>query len=161
MRLNKKKDVLQTWVGELYLELHRGTLTTHGLVKKQNRKLENKLKAVEFLWSCADLELYPTADLDKSWKKLLINQFHDIIPGSSINLVYQTTHKEYIEIHKKCDELIKKASTTLFKKNNSSFVLSNALSYYYKGVIKIIFPFFLYIFYPFEMFLLFYFLEQF
>ena len=137
MRLNKKKDVLQTWVGELYLELHRGTLTTHGLVKKQNRKLENKLKAVEFLWSCADLELYPTAELDTSWKKLLINQFHDIIPGSSINLVYQTTHKEYIEIHKKCDELIKKASTTLFKKNNSSFVLSNALSYYYKGVIKI------------------------
>jgi hypothetical protein len=86
-RLNKKKSRLQTWVGELYLELHRGTLTTHGLVKKQNRKLENKLKAVEFLWSCADLKLYPSADLDTSWKKLLINQFHDIIPGSNTKVL--------------------------------------------------------------------------
>ena len=136
-RLNKNKNKLQTWVGELYLELHRGTLTTHGLVKKQNRKLENKLKAVEFLWSCIDLKFYPTTELDSSWKKLLINQFHDIIPGSSINLVYQTTHKEYIEIHKKCDDLIKKAGSSLFIKNNNSFVLSNALSYEYTGVVKI------------------------
>ena len=136
-RLNKKKSSLQTWVGELYLELHRGTLTTHGLVKKQNRKLENKLKAVEFLWSCADLKLYPSADLDTSWKKLLINQFHDIIPGSSINLVYQNTHKEYIEIHKKCDELIEKGIATLFQKSDNSFILSNILSYSYEGLKKI------------------------
>ena len=136
-RLNKKKNKLQTWVGELYLELHRGTLTTHGLVKKQNRKLENKLKAVEFLWSCTNLKQYPYSELDASWKKLLINQFHDIIPGSSINLVYQTTHKEYNEIHKTCDELIIKAGKSLFQKTNNSFVLSNALSYHYEGLIKI------------------------
>ena len=136
-RLNKKKDKLETWVGELYLELHRGTLTTHGLVKKQNRKLENKLKAVEFLWTCIDLKLYPSFELDTSWKKLLINQFHDIIPGSSINLVYQTTHKEYDEIHKTCDALIMKAGKSLFQKTNNSFVLSNSLSYRYEGIIKI------------------------
>jgi len=136
-RLNKKKNKLQTWVGELYLELHRGTLTTHGLVKKQNRKLENKLKAVEFLWSCTDLKQYPSSELDASWKTLLINQFHDIIPGSSINLVYQTTHKEYNEIHKTCDELIIKAGKALFQKTNNSFVLSNALSYHFEGLIKI------------------------
>ena len=59
-RLNRKKDQLETWVGELYLELHRGTLTTHGLVKRQNRKLENKLKAVEFLWSNCDLMKVPS-----------------------------------------------------------------------------------------------------
>jgi len=136
-RLNKKKNKLQTWVGELYLELHRGTLTTHGLVKKQNRKLENKLKVVEFLWSCTDLKQYPSSELDASWKTLLINQFHDIIPGSSINLVYQTTHKEYNEIHKTCDELIIKAGKALFQKTNNSFVLSNALSYHFEGLIKI------------------------
>ncbi len=136
-RLNKKKNKLQTWVGELYLELHRGTLTTHGLVKKQNRKLENKLKVVEFLWSCTDLKQYPSSELDASWKTLLINQFHDIIPGSSINLVYQTTHKEYNEIHKTCDELIMKAGKALFQKTNNSFVLSNALSYHFEGLIKI------------------------
>ena len=94
-------------MGELYLELHRGTLTTHGLVKKQNRKLEWKLRSVEMLFSCLSSEDYPIEELDRLWKILLINQFHDIIPGSSINLVYQTTHAEYEQIQEGCDHLIK------------------------------------------------------
>ena len=134
-RLNKNKSILETWVGELYLELHRGTLTTHGLVKKQNRKLENKLKAVEFLWSNIELKNYPSEELDYAWKKLLINQFHDIIPGSSINLVYKNTHKEYNEIHDICDKLILKSASNLFKRKKESFVLVNALSYSYKGIV--------------------------
>ena len=136
-RLNRKKNQLETWVGELYLELHRGTLTTHGLVKKQNRKLENKLKAVEFLWSNCDLKSYPHNDLDEAWKKLMINQFHDIIPGSSINLVYKNTHKEYEGIHKTCDKLLNKSASILFKKDKNSFTLVNSLSYPFKGVVKI------------------------
>ena len=136
-RLNRKKNQLETWVGELYLELHRGTLTTHGLVKKQNRKLENKLKAVEFLWSNCDLKNYPHGDLDGAWKKLMINQFHDIIPGSSINLVYKNTHKEYEDIHKICDNLINKSAAFLFKKDKTSFTLVNSLSYNFRGVVKI------------------------
>ena len=136
-RLNRKKSQLETWVGELYLELHRGTLTTHGLVKKQNRKLENKLKAVEFLWSNYDLKNYPAEELDEAWKKLMINQFHDIIPGSSINLVYKNTHKEYEDIHKTCDNLLDKSASILFKKDKNSFTLVNSLSYHFKGVIKI------------------------
>ena len=136
-RLNRKKSNLETWVGELYLELHRGTLTTHGLVKKQNRKLENKLKAVEFLWTNLNLNEYPSLELDEAWKKLMINQFHDIIPGSSINLVYKNTHKEYEQIHKTCDRLLKRASSKLFKKRKDSFVLANTLSYNYSGVVTI------------------------
>ena len=136
-RLNRKKNQLETWVGELYLELHRGTLTTHGLVKKQNRKLENKLKAVEFLWSNCDLKSYPQNNIDESWKKLMINQFHDIIPGSSINLVYKNTHKEYEGIHKTCDKLLNKSASILFKKDKNSFTLVNSLSYHFKGVVKI------------------------
>ena len=136
-RLNRKKTQLETWVGELYLELHRGTLTTHGLVKKQNRKLENKLKAVEFLWSNCDLKNYPQNDLDEAWKKLMINQFHDIIPGSSINLVYKNTHKEYEGIHKTCDKLLNKSASILFKKDKNSFTIVNSLSYHFKGVVKI------------------------
>ena len=136
-RLNRKKNQLETWVGELYLELHRGTLTTHGLVKKQNRKLENKLKAVEFLWSNCDLKSYPHNDLDEAWKKLMINQFHDIIPGSSINLVYKNTHKEYEWIHKTCDKLLNKSASILFKKDKNSFTVVNSLSYPFKGVVKI------------------------
>ena len=136
-RLNRKKNQLETWVGELYLELHRGTLTTHGLVKKQNRKLENKLKAVEFLWSNCDLKSYPHNDLDEAWKKLMINQFHDIIPGSSINLVYKNTHKEYEGIHKTCDKLLNKSASILFRKDKNSFTIVNSLSYHFKGVVKI------------------------
>ena len=136
-RLNRKKNQLETWVGELYLELHRGTLTTHGLVKKQNRKLENKLKAVEFLWSNCDLRIYPQNELDEAWKKLMINQFHDIIPGSSINLVYKNTHKEYEDIHKTCDMLLNKSASILFKKDKNSFTIVNSLSYHFKGVVKI------------------------
>lgn len=134
-RLNKNKSRLETWVGELYLELHRGTLTTHGLVKKQNRKLENKLKAVEFLWSNTELKNYPSEELDYAWKKLLINQFHDIIPGSSINLVYKNTHKEYNEVHDICDKLIMKSAPNLFKRKKESFVLVNTLSYSYRGIV--------------------------
>ena len=136
-RLEKEKDSLDTWVGELYLELHRGTLTTHGLVKKQNRKLEWKLRAVEMLWSCIDISKYPAKELDALWKKLLINQFHDIIPGSSINLVYQTTHKEYEEVHKGCDDLIAQSANILFKEDQDAFVLMNTLSYHWAGMVTV------------------------
>ena len=136
-RLEKEKDSLDTWVGELYLELHRGTLTTHGLVKKQNRKLEWKLRSVEMLWSCIDMDKYPAKELDALWKKLLINQFHDIIPGSSINLVYQTTHKEYEEIHRGCDDLIDESAKLLFDKDPDAFVLVNTLSYRWEGMVDI------------------------
>jgi len=136
-RLDSYKDDIETWVGELYLELHRGTLTTHGLVKKHNRKLEWKLRAVEILWSCIPIQKYPTNTLDGFWKKLLINQFHDIIPGSSINLVYQTTQREYEELQHGCDSLITQAGKILFEKNPNSFVLANTLSYPWKGMVPI------------------------
>ena len=136
-RLDKYKDDVETWVGELYLELHRGTFTTHGLVKKQNRKLEWKLRTVEMLWSCLPMKDYPAEELELLWKKLLINQFHDIIPGSSINLVYQTTHKEYEKIHNGCDKLILRAGQSLFQEIPDAFVLANTLSYVWKGTIFI------------------------
>jgi len=136
-RLSNYENDVETWVGELYLELHRGTLTTHGLVKKQNRKLEWKLHAVELLWSCLPLENYPSEELDGLWKKLLINQFHDIIPGSSINMVYQTTYKEYEEIHQDSDSLIALAGQSLFEQDSDSFVLANTLSYPWKGMVNI------------------------
>ena len=136
-RLDKHKNDLETWVGELYLELHRGTLTTHGLVKKQNRKLEWKLRSVEMLFSCLSFEDYPIEELDRLWKILLINQFHDIIPGSSINLVYQTTHAEYEEIQKGCDRLLHESSQMLFKEDMDSIVLVNTLSYVWKGSVKV------------------------
>jgi len=75
------------WSGELYLELHRGTYTTQGLSKKNNRLLEQKLHDVEFLGSLV-AEHYPKAEIDQIWQNTLMNQFHDILPGSAITRVY-------------------------------------------------------------------------
>ena len=81
------RDDLPTWVGELYLEGHRATLTTHADVKLANRRGEEALRSAE-LWSvAASLDRRP--DLDRAWKLLLLHQFHDILPGSSIHWVYE------------------------------------------------------------------------
>ena len=95
---------LNTWQGELYFELHRGTYTSHGLIKKYNRKCELLLREVEILWSMAIARglvpniRYPKAELDRLWKLQLLNQFHDVLPGSSINLVYVDATKFYEDI---------------------------------------------------------------
>jgi alpha-mannosidase len=85
---------LPTWVGELYLELHRGTYTTHAAIKAGNRELERTLFDAE-LWTSVAHRLLaaevPAATLDDAWKVLLLHQFHDIIPGSSIHRVFEDT----------------------------------------------------------------------
>jgi len=88
------------WVGELYLQLHRGTYTTQARNKWWNRKCEALLRDAEFLASVApDREAgYPRADLERAWKLLLLNQFHDIIPGSSVPEVYADSARDYAEI---------------------------------------------------------------
>lgn len=77
---------LPIWVGELYLELHRGTLTSIAQIKRGNRRAELALRDAEFLCCMAARAGggYPGQDLEAAWKKLLVNQFHDILPGSSI-----------------------------------------------------------------------------
>jgi alpha-mannosidase len=87
---------LPTWVGELYLETHRATLTTHADVKAHNRRGEEALRAAE-LWSvAASLDRRP--ELERAWKLLLVNQFHDILPGSSIHWVYEDTRADHAEM---------------------------------------------------------------
>jgi alpha-mannosidase len=93
---------LPTWNGELYLELHRGTYTTQSRTKRANRKSEFRLHDAEFLASLAtvldsDYE-YPAATLRHAWELVCLNQFHDIIPGSSIGLVYVDTQKQHAEV---------------------------------------------------------------
>ncbi|MBA3710666.1 MAG: alpha-mannosidase, partial [Planctomycetes bacterium] len=88
-------------VGELYFEFHRGTYTSQAATKRGNRLGEFLLHDVEFLGlvsSRLKRGAYPTAELDRLWKILLVNQFHDILPGSSITLVYEDTARDYAEI---------------------------------------------------------------
>ena len=95
-------DELPTWNGELYLEIHRGTYTTQSRNKRANRKSEFLLHDAEFLAALAthlDTDyVYPRADLNHAWELVCLNQFHDIIPGSSINPVYAESQQQYAEL---------------------------------------------------------------
>jgi alpha-mannosidase len=125
--LERYRDKLSVWSGDLYLELHRGTFTTQAQVKKSNRRLENKLRSLEMLLSCLPIAEYPAREMDVIWKKLLLNQFHDIIPGSSITKVYEVTHTEHEYLLSRCDELSADAAGKLFTKDDKSIVLFNSL----------------------------------
>lgn len=89
------------WVGELYLEFHRGTYTSIAKNKRNNRKSEIMYQNAEQL-SVLDMLMlggsYPSGDIKNSWETILLNQFHDIIPGSSIFDVYEDSDKDYKKI---------------------------------------------------------------
>ncbi len=97
---NLPTEGIPTYVGELYLELHRGTLTTQGLVKKLNRESEHLLAETEAFSAIASLDgtEYPFQTLDSAWEIVLLNHFHDILPGSSIHEVYEDTHRELTDV---------------------------------------------------------------
>lgn len=100
----KNNKELQTWDGELYLEMHRGTFTTKSEMKRANRRLEYKLRDAEIL-SVLRGEDNRQA-ITSAYKKLLINQFHDILPGSHIHPVYEDAMKDYSDIEKCVDGII-------------------------------------------------------
>lgn len=95
-RVEKNKR-LPIWEGEFYFEYHRGTYTSMARNKRSNRKSELMLMDIELLSVLAEQKgkPYPSEQLDKMWKLVLLNQFHDILPGSSIKEVYEVTKKEY------------------------------------------------------------------
>lgn len=100
---------LPVWEGEFYFEYHRGTLTSMGRNKRSNRKSELLLMDLELLSVMAKNQAganYPMEELEKLWKMILINQFHDILPGTSIHEVYEVTKKEYAEIKEKATALL-------------------------------------------------------
>src|SRR5205814_8758842 len=105
-------------VGALYLEYHRGTYTTNGPIKRANRRNEQALRAAE-LWSVAayacagDWSAYPAAQLDELWKLLLLNQFHDIIPGSSIHWVNEECLHDHSRIEAETAALIDAAQRAI------------------------------------------------
>ena len=123
--LRQHEATLPVWEGELYLELHRGTLTTQARTKQHNRKLEQALLATEALAACLPWAIYPQAALDRLWKTLLLHQFHDILPGSSIHEVYQDAAKEYEKAFQNATEIGKRSATALFTPAADWLVLYN------------------------------------
>jgi alpha-mannosidase len=109
--LREEAGALETWVGELYLETHRATLTTHADVKRANRRGEESLRAAE-MWSVAS-GLDRREQLEGAWKLLLLQQFHDILPGSSIHWVYEDTARDHAEVIDVASRVIAEAHTTI------------------------------------------------
>ena len=110
----KDNNRLGNWEGELYFEYHRGCYTSMARNKRSNRKTEIGLMNTELLSVLSENEIkYPKAKLDNLWLVTLRNQFHDILPGSSIAEVYEVTKKEYLEMNKEIEELNNKSLNSL------------------------------------------------
>ena len=138
---------LPEWSGELYLEFHRGTYTTIAKNKRNNRKSENALLNLEALGVMASLAdgayKYPSRTLDKHWKTVLLNQFHDVLPGSSIKEVYDDTDAMYAEIFSdaqlktsQCENILAFAA----KRSGDSLVVINTLGHERSGYCAAIKP---------------------
>jgi alpha-mannosidase len=106
LELAKFRNEMKVYEGELYLENHQGTLTSHTKVKKYNRFIENKLKTVEMLLVLSEKYVKHVSVLDELWKEFLLYQFHDILPGSSISRVYEECLVGYEKINQKLDQII-------------------------------------------------------
>lgn len=130
---NNKK--LPKWVGELYLEYHRGTYTSMARNKKFNRKTEFINMDAELLSSMGIAVAnysYPQNELNDCWETTLLNQFHDIIPGSSIKEVYDDSKNDYLRINKIGNGIINKAInaiTSQIATKDTSVVVFNQLSF--------------------------------
>ncbi|MBN1396577.1 MAG: alpha-mannosidase [Bacteroidetes bacterium] len=123
-----------TWANELYLETHRGAYTTHAWLKKENRECEKQLYTAELLSVLALLHAksasarhYPQAELEQAWKKLLVNQHHELITGGGIEGVYKDVQQEYKDVRKICSEIITRCFeglTQTAKKSKKEFVFT-------------------------------------
>ncbi len=104
------------WVGELYLELHRATYTTQADTKQGNRRSEHLLREAELWATTASVRTgaaYPAAELDRLWKTVLLHQFHDILPGSSIAWVHREARETYAQVAHELERVIATAQQAL------------------------------------------------
>ncbi|QSZ47957.1 glycoside hydrolase family 38 C-terminal domain-containing protein [Arthrobacter sp. D5-1] len=122
---------LPVWVGEMYLEMHRGTYTSQAKTKRGNRRSEHLLREAELWCSTAAVRLgadytYPQAELKRLWQLVLLQQFHDILPGSSIAWVHQDAERNYEAISRDLEAIISHAAQALVGTGSTSFLLNAA-----------------------------------
>ncbi|HEY8802474.1 MAG TPA: glycoside hydrolase family 38 C-terminal domain-containing protein, partial [Candidatus Dormibacteraeota bacterium] len=103
---------LTTAAGELYFELHRGTYTSQSRTKRLNRLAQQALREAE-MWSVAAGGDYPSAELSALWQTLLLNQFHDILPGSSIDWVYEEAERDLGDVEARASRLSEAAMSAI------------------------------------------------
>ncbi len=147
----KKKNLesLPLLEDELYLEYHRGTYTTQAETKRLNRKSEVFLSNTEKLSSLAYLfgKAYKVRELRKAWKKVLMNQFHDILPGSSITPVYRDAKESYLEVLRILKKIQRESLLYLAQKidtkrgnTGTPLLVLNPLSWTRDGLVRVALP---------------------
>ena len=121
------EQYVPVWDGELYLENHRGTYTSQGYNKKMNRRME--LDAAQSEWLCSLNMLagrdYPAQRIYDAWETILLHQFHDIIPGSSIREVYQDSDITYNNLDKELKDISAAALAGLTRPCDGAYTLYN------------------------------------
>src|SRR5512132_429 len=132
-----ESKMMPVWNGELYLEYHRGTYTTQARNKRANRKSAFLLHDAEFIAAYASLLTsyqYPVTEFTNAWRTLCLNQFHDIIPGSSIGAVYEESQQQYAELTKQVTQLCNEALEVLTQNLDGEVFLVNATSFSQQGL---------------------------
>ena len=140
--IDKDFDKLPVWDGELYYENHRGTFTSQAFIKKNNRRGEYMMRNAEILNLIGGD--YPAEDMEKAWKILLINQFHDILPGTSIHEAMENTRKEYGELRELGGNLVRMGKDKILndvRVKNDSVLVWNMLNWETKGIVKAEIPY--------------------
>ncbi len=130
---------VHTWDGELYLEYHRGTYTSQAYNKKTNRHMENKLVQTEWLSSLAYIlgGGYAGQELNDSWECVLLHQFHDIIPGSSIHEVYEDSRINYRAAEERADHVWEEALKTVIQEKEHTYSVYSTNSFGGKELVLI------------------------
>lgn len=133
---------VHTWDGELYLEYHRGTYTSQAYNKKMNRRLEGFYRDAEWLSTVSgmltkDLESVQQEKLTEGWKIILRNQFHDIIPGSSIKEVYDDCRIEYDEAWTIADQVEKESLSRWINLKENVYTVINSSNWMRKELIEV------------------------
>ncbi|WP_314408487.1 alpha-mannosidase [Streptomyces sp. DSM 40484] len=117
------------WVGELYLELHRATLTSQAKTKQGNRRSEHLLREAELWAATAAVRTkftYPYEELDRLWKTVLLHQFHDILPGSSIAWVHREARRTYEAVAQELNGIIGAAQRALAGEGTTTLAFNSA-----------------------------------
>ncbi len=130
---------LPVWNDELFLEFHRGTLTTHSDLKKYNRKAEITLQQAEFLNVIADISGYSSEEFRKLWQRMLINQFHDVMAGSSAHDVFEQARQIYLDVISDAKTRIDCAGRKFFGEGDN-IVVFNTLAHRRSCVVELELP---------------------
>ncbi len=130
------------WQGELYLEYHRGTYTSQAKNKRYNRKSEflyQNAETAALFDTLVNGTPYPEKALHAAWETILLNQFHDIIPGSSIHEVYEVSHEQYREIIKTGSGIVKQAMQNIAENicTDGGVLVANPNSFAASGTVTV------------------------